>query len=167
MKFVAINTAFILLVLLYIPNTMAGSSLYSAFVTAEKAGVVDQTNITAPSYRACEIQKQTAINNYIASGYTIINTSSCVPIRFRLPELIVPEWNPRWPIPPVCLSCPPWDLRVLEVLDPYMAEQVQDLSRKYRVDEYMKELSNLQRQFDLEGFDKALQELDAQQEQFR
>ncbi len=167
MRFATVGTVFVLLLMFYFPSAMAGSSLYSAFVTAEKGGVVDQTNISAPSYHACEIQKSNVINNYIAAGFTIINTSNCVPIRFRLPELIKPEWNPRWPVPPVCLSCPPWDLGVLEVLDPYLAEQVQDLSRKYRVDEYMKELRNLQEQFDLKGFDKALQELDAQQEQFR
>lgn len=164
MKYTTIKSILVLLVMLYIPNTLAGSTIYSAFVTAEKAGVIDQTNISAPSYTACEIRKVEVINNYLATGHTILNTSGCVPIFLRLPELVHPEWHPRWPIPPVCLSCPPWDLNVLEVLDPYLAKQVRELSQKYRIEEYLKGLRNLQNKFDLEGFDRALGELDAQQQ---
>ncbi|SEM97550.1 hypothetical protein [Nitrosomonas marina] len=164
MKYATIKGIFGLLIMLYMHNATAGSALYSAIVTAEKAGVVDQTNITAPSFHACEIRKSDVISDYIASGFTILNASSCVPVLVRLPELIIPEWKPRWPVPPVCLSCPPWDLSILEILDPYLAEQVKELSQKYRVNEYMKALRNLQSEFDLEGFDKALEELDAQQQ---
>ncbi len=167
MKSITIKSVFILLVMLYMQNTWAGPTFFAAVITHEKAGVVMNTDITAPSYHACEIQKGIEISNLASNGHTILNTTNCTSIRFRLPELIMPEWKPRWPIPPVCLSCPPWDLRVLEILDPYLAKQVHELSQKYRVDEYMKELRNLQEQFDLQGFDKALEKLDTQQEQFR
>ncbi len=164
MRNLTIKSALIMFILLYMQNAMASSAFYTAVVTAEKAGIVDQTNITAPSHFACEIRKGDVINNYVATGYTIINASSCVAINLRIPELIKPEWHPRWPIPPVCLSCPPWDLNILNVLDPYFAKQVNALSEKYRVNEYLKELQNLQEQYDLQGFDKALEELDAQQQ---
>jgi len=164
MRNLIIKNALVLFILFYMQNAMAGSAFFTAVVTAEKAGIVDQTNISAPSYHACEFRKNDVINNYVATGYTILNASSCVAIYPRLPELIKPEWQPRWPIPPVCLSCPPWDLNILNVLDPILTKQVNILSEKYRVNEYLKELQNLQEQFDLEGFDKALEELDAQQQ---
>ncbi len=166
MRNLIIKNALVLFVLLYMQNAMAGSAFYTAVVTAEKAGIVDRTDISAPSHHACEFRKGDVIANYIATGYTIINASSCTAINLRIPELIKPEWlwQPRWPVPPVCLRCPPWDLNVLNVLDPILAKQVNELSEKYRVDEYLKELQNLQEQFDLQGFDKALEELDAQQQ---
>ncbi|MCB1985815.1 MAG: hypothetical protein H6936_16530 [Burkholderiales bacterium] len=167
MKTVIIKFTLMLLATLWIQNAMAGPSFYSAIVTAEKAGVVQHTNVSAPTYYACEIQKADVINNFIASGFTILNASNCVSLHVRIPELIMPEWHPRWPIPPVCLSCPPWDLGILEVLDPYLAKQVNGLMQEYQIHEYRKELQSLQERYDLKGFDNALQKLDAQQEQFR
>ncbi|PTN12141.1 hypothetical protein [Nitrosomonas aestuarii] len=167
MKHTAIKSLLVLLALLYIQSAVAGISTYSASVTAEKGGIVNQTHVAAPSYHACEIQKSDVINNYIAAGFTILNATSCTPLYFRLPELMHPEWKIRWPIPPVCLSCPPWDISILEVFDPFLAKQVHELTQKYRVNEYLKELHILQEKFDLEGFDKALEELDVQQQQFR
>jgi len=65
------------------------------------------------------------------------------------------------------LSCPPWDISILEVFDPFLAKHVNELTQKYRVNEYLKELQVLQEKIDLEGFDKALEELDSRQQQFR
>jgi len=57
MKHTAIKSLFVLLALLYIQSAAAGIATYSASVTAEKGGIVNQTYVAAPSYHACEIQK--------------------------------------------------------------------------------------------------------------
>lgn len=70
-----------------------------------------------------------------------------------------------WPWPgPVCLSCPPpyFDVEQIVYVHDQHASQFKSLYDKFNIGSYQKQLHTLQDQFDLEGFDRAVLDLQLQ-----
>lgn len=70
-----------------------------------------------------------------------------------------------WPWPgPVCLSCPPpsFDLDQITYVHERHSEQFKYAYEKYNIAEYQQSLSKLQAEYDLEGFDRAVLNVQSQ-----
>lgn len=138
-----------------------------------------------PTYIACNFARSSVV-----IGGTVIGTTNCsptliyVPRVFELDERLLDliKWPRPWPWPPVCLSCPPIDfeleheflereldaLIVTAALDPKITESVygeqvhavEQLKEEFGMNTYLKEVSLLNKQYDVEGFVQALDELE-------
>ena len=123
-------------------------------------------------------------------AFPVIGTTNCTPTLIYVPEIFELDrdllerikWPRPWPWPPVCLSCPPIDfelehrflereldaLIVTAALDPSITKNVygervqavEQLKEEFGMNTYLKEVSLLNKQYDVEGFVHALDELE-------
>lgn len=121
--------------------------------------------IRAPTHYACERARAIAISDFVSLGYRITSAPGCSPLPFRIPEYI--DWEKiRWPWPgpgPDCWSCPLLTKDNLTVIYPKNADKVLNLMEKYNIDIYNEQLHGLQQEFDLEGFEAEMHNLEMNQ----
>ncbi len=75
--------------------------------------------------------------------------------RIGIPGLPYPVFKPpiQWPVPPICLSCPYFDIEdYLKRINPAQAKKVKDLMYDFNIDGYNEDVINLQQQYNVNEF---------------
>lgn len=115
----------------------------------------------------CQRNRTRIINHYVAmildeEGEVVAvdesRSTPCGPRTSSLPELDVAAWS-ALEIPVVCLSCPLIHPGSFEIYYPGFESEIKDLYYQHGIDQYNRELSELQEKFDLKGFEKAVYQL--------
>lgn len=146
-------------------TSYAGFFGWSTTVKATDGTSTFHRGATAPTYFACELERQNVVNDFLGLGYAILSNPACTPFefqeRFKIPAL-EPELI-KWPWPgpgPWCLSCPYLVDGVIELIYPDQAKEVHKLVEKYDIGSYNQELRQLQERYDLPKFEQEMFQLE-------